>query len=152
MQGSGSGDTVYTQSGIAYHGCGPDQHHKRTGSQCGIEDILSQTAAQCLHNNDGESRTDGSLPAGDSGGQGHGQQQTGDNRRAIDNGVSGTGDQRIQPFGCHSGSNTDNRHQQCLNAQHVYTHSQCGKQCDDHIQHDPVCAEITADMRGRSNC
>ena len=149
VQRSGSRNAVHTHIPGQTHGI--DQQQEGSCCQSRIEDVLTQTAAEALHHNDGEGTAQSCLPVRHSMGQGHGQQNAGDHGRTVHDGVSALGQLAVQPLRSDGRTDADGGNEDHPEAELPQAHCQCRQQCQNHIQHDAVGAEITADMRRRSN-
>ena len=128
-----------------------NQHQECSGSQCRVKDILSQTAAEHFYHNDGKYAAQSGSPIGNGVGKGHGQQQAGHQGGAVQGGVSAFGDKTPEPFSGNGGGHTDQCNQQRPQAKDADTDDQRRKQGKHHIQHDPVGAKVSPDVRRRSN-
>ena len=152
VQGSSGGNTVYTGGKVPGHSHGINKEHKGSGSQGGVENILTQAAAQKLHKNDGKHAANSRQPIRHGMGQRHRKQHAGDQRRAIDDGIAALGNKAIQPFRANSAEDAHRSNRQSANAQHENAYDQGGHQCQHHVQHDAAGAKIPSDVGRRSNC
>ena len=88
----------------------PNEHQERTAGQRGIKDVLTKSAKQALRKDDGKKTAQCDLPIRDRRGKRHGQEQTSDHCRTVNDGITGTGHHVIKPLSNHSRSDTDQGH------------------------------------------
>ena len=151
VQRSRAGNSIHTDCGIAGQRCREQHQHKCTGEKSGVEDVLTQAAAQKLGNNDGQRSAHSSDPVRNGAGQGHGKEHAGDQSGSINDGIAALGKQAIQVLCHHSRSHGDQGHQQRPEAQDYSTYDQSRNQRQYHIQHQPAGAEVSTNMRRRSD-
>ena len=127
------------------------QHQQGPGAQGGVKGVLSDAAAQALHHHCGKQPADDGDIIGHAGGQGHGQQQPGDQGGAVGQGDAAVREQAQQPLTRQGGQDGHRRHRRRPEAVDEEPRRQRGKQGDHHIQHQPGDGVLPPDVGGRAD-
>ena len=107
---------------------------------------MTQSAEQALDYHDRERRADDALPHGDVGAKIQRQQEAGDYRAQVADGLLAAGDEVEQKLGDDRADNAGSQHRQRLHAEDDDGGNGRGQQRDYHVEHDAAAGVLSMDM------
>ena len=107
---------------------------------------MPQSAEQALDYHDRERRADDALPHGNVGAEIQRQQEAGDYRAQVADGLFAAGDEVEQELGDDRADNACGQHWKRLHAEDDDGGDSCGQQCDYHVEHDAAAGVLGMDM------